>query len=85
MKILPEELVSQMLKNFTNIYIVLRANPEQRQLKLFRESFCLLLRNCSIINEVDLSLDQNHCNFAALFVNCVFPFLDVLERFSVYC
>jgi len=38
MKILPEELVSQMLKNFTNIYIILRANPEQRQLKLFERA-----------------------------------------------
>jgi hypothetical protein len=82
-KVLPEKLLSYMLKNLINVDVVLRTGSEKRNLKFLAESFCFLLGHDRLIYEVDLVLDQYHRDFTALIVDRQLPLFDVLEAVPV--
>ena len=73
-----------MLEDFLNHDVIFGADADQRHTKLRRQALRLLLADLRLINQIDLSLDQNGCDlFPTLVVDSISPAAHRFKTVSI--
>ena len=73
----------EMLKDFLNHNVIFATDSNQRDTELSRKSFSFQLIDLSLIDKVNLRLDQHSLNFTTFIHYGIAPFSDSFETVSI--
>lgn len=86
MLLLPEVGRCQVLENFFDHDVVFTADSDQRNTEFPREILDFLLMHLGFVDQIDLRLNQDSCDFfAALVMHCSAPSPHSFETLTIVC